>query len=341
MQTAVYYPHTRPTNSEVLRTALLLWDNVEFIVPWKGFRPHHVDREVAEVFDVIGRESVPSEEAKLLAHERIEEFATQQLPDAFRYRAPDPGWDSPFMFARKLLPETWQMLHELNLVGTTDGRASPLRDDTGLALMSILTDCCAGERKARITDRADAYAKLASFLVRGDREAAADESPQQYVVPVTMGLIEAGAVPLSELIDFRRREARSGGDDLRRLRQRYRDRVERQIEALAAATAASDRRELQREFEIEMRDDLSDLKAELRLARSEAVTSKDVVFLGLATLAAGVAAAKGLHVPLELVTLAGSVPVLGGVINTHSKYAQAKRAIIARHPMAYMLELGA
>ena len=103
---------------------------------------------------------------------------------------------------------------------------------------------------------------------------------------------------------------------------------------------ASDQRELQREFEIEMRDDLSDLKAELRLARREAMTNRDVIFLGIATLAAGAAASKGFHIPLEHITLAGSVPVLGGVVNAHSKYAQAKQAIIARHPMAYMLRLG-
>jgi hypothetical protein len=243
------------------------------------------------------------------------------------------------MFARKLLPETWQMLHELNLVGTNDGRSSPLRDDTGLALMSILTDCCAGKRKARITDRADAYTKLGSFLLGGGLETVTDESPQQFVVPVTMGLMDARAVPMRELLELRRREARNGGDDLRRLRQRYRDRIEVQIEALAAAQLASDRRELQHEFEIEMRDDLADLRGELRLARREALTSRDVIFLGLTTLVVGTAAAKGLHLPVEQVTLAGSVPMLGGLVNAQSKYAQAKREIIARHPMAYMLEL--
>lgn len=120
MQTAIYYPHTRPAGSDILRTALLLWDEVEFIVPWEGFVPEGVDRDVAEVFDVIGRESVPTDEAKRLAHERIEEFATQRLPDFFRHRAPDPGWGSPYMFARKLLPETWEMLRELGLAGGSD-----------------------------------------------------------------------------------------------------------------------------------------------------------------------------------------------------------------------------
>lgn len=207
--------------------------------------------------------------------------------------------------------------------------------------MSILTDCCAGEGKARITDRTDAYARLSNFLVRAEGDERDDGTLEQCVVPVTMEIVDAGSVPLGELIEFRRREARSGGDDLRRLRQRYRERVGSQVRALAAVTLTSDRRELQRAFEIEMRDDLSDLKGELRLSRREAMTSREVIFMGLATLTAGIAASKGLHVPLEQVSAVGSIPVLGGVLNAQSKYAQARRAIIARHPMAYMLELGA
>ena len=180
----------------------------------------------------------------------------------------------------------------------------------------------------------------ASPVVSGQNFAGLDENMHQCVVPVTLRIIEADTVPLSELIAFRKREARSGGDDLRRLRQRYRARMEDQIEAFTGVTLASDRRELQRTFEIEMRDDLADLKAELRLSRREAMSSKEVIFLGLATLTAGIASAKGLHIPLEQVSMAGSVPVLGGVFNAHSKYAQARRTIIARHPMAYMLEFG-
>jgi hypothetical protein len=340
MQTAIYYPHTRPDSGDVLRTALLLWDEVEFIVPWEGYKPDRVNRDVAEIFEVIGRETVPSDEAKRLAHDRIEEFATRQLPDAFNYRAPDPGWTSPYMYARKLLPETWAMLQELRLVGDQDGRASALRDDTGLVLMSILTDCCAGENKARITDRTEAYARLSNFLVEKDEDVAVDGSLHACVVPVTMRIVEADTLPLRDLINFRKREAVSRGNDLRRLRQRYRNRVEEQIVALAAATLASDRRELQRAFEIDMADDLSDLKEELRLSRREAMSSKDVVFMGLATLTVGMAAAKGLHLPIESVTAAASIPVLGGLINTQSRYAQARHAIITKHPMAYMLELG-
>lgn len=341
MQTAIYYPHTTPVSSDILRTALLLWDEVEFIVPWEGFVPDHVDREVAEIVELIGRQAVPSEEAKRLAHERIEEFATQQLPDRFRYRIPDPGWNSPFVYARKLLPETWEMLHELQLTGGSDGRASPLRDETGLILMSILTDCCAGQQKARITDRADAYGKLSNLLLRDEKGSSHDQSLQHCVVPVTLGIINADKVPLSELIDFRKREAKAASDDLRRLRQRYRARLEAHIASLAATTSAGDARELQRMFQQEMRDDLADLKADLRLSRREMLTSKDTIFLAVVTLTAAIAAGKGLDVPIEQVTFGGSIPVLGGVFNAHSKYAQARRAIIARHPMAYMLELAA
>lgn len=337
MQNAIYYPHTRPLDADILRTAMLLWDEVEFIVPWPGYRPNISDPLIEQIVEVIGRESVPDEDAKKLAHSRIEDFATQQLPGEFRYSNNNESWDHHFMFARKLLPETWDMLRELNLVGPTDGRASSLSDKTGLALMSILTDCCAGERKARITDRADAYASLSRFIA-GPSSDIEDQSQQQYVVPVTARLVDTRNIPLQRLIDLRTREARSGGDDLRRLRQRYRARIEKHVELITSTSTASDKRELQREFELEMRDDLADLKSELGLARREALISKDSILLGIATVAAGAAATAGLHLPLEQVGLVGSLPVIGGIVNAHSKYSQAKRSIIARHPMAYMLE---
>lgn len=342
MRNAIYYPHTRPVSSKILRTALLLWDELEFIVPWEGFIPDHPDRDVAEIVELIGRQSVPSLEAKRLAHERIEEFATQQLPVSFYHRPRQrDSAGVPYMFVRKLLPETWDMLREVQLAGASDGRANVLNDDTGLVLMSILTDCCAGEEKARITDRTEAYANLSNLLVRKDIASSDDTTLQQCLVPITLKVIAAEDVPIRDLIKFRQREAKSSGSDLRRLRQRYRERIEQQIQALAATSRASDRRELQNEFEIEMRNDLTELKGELRIARTNAATSKDLMFLAATALTAGVAITKGLHVPIEQVTAVGSLPIIGGVVNSASKYVEARRSIIAKHPMAYMLELHA
>ena len=44
MRSALYYPHTEIRSVPLLKTAMLLWDHVEFIVPYSGYRPHYKDR---------------------------------------------------------------------------------------------------------------------------------------------------------------------------------------------------------------------------------------------------------------------------------------------------------
>ncbi len=341
MRTAIYYPHTTPATKDVLRTALLLWDELKFIVPWSGFDPPHADRAVAEAVEVIGRLAVPTGAQKREAHRRIQEFANGPLPAALAYRPLDHALSSHFMFGEKLLPDTWAMLGSRGLVGGFGShRDQPLEDPTGLALMSILADCVAGEEKSRVTDRQIAYAQLSSLFVSKAEPTLPFDGPDR-LVPVTLEIVDAGSLPLERMVAFRQREAATGGDALRRLRGRYRDRLGEQASLLAGATRNCDVEELRHQFRIDMRDDLADLRAELKLARTEAVTSKETVVLALASVGAAYAALEGFDFPLNQVAMAGSIPVLGGIINTSSKYAAAKRKIIAAHPMAYMLELGA
>lgn len=107
---------------------------------------------------------VPSDAQKRDAHARVEELATGALPKAFFYQEKTSG-EEGYMFAGKLMPETWLMLSELGLRGTEDGEQYRLEDAMGLTLMSIVADCCAGETKARVTDRTLAYRKLNGILL--------------------------------------------------------------------------------------------------------------------------------------------------------------------------------
>jgi hypothetical protein len=38
MRSALYYPHTEINSEEVMKTALLLWDELHAIAPWDGYR---------------------------------------------------------------------------------------------------------------------------------------------------------------------------------------------------------------------------------------------------------------------------------------------------------------
>jgi len=70
MQSALYYPFTCPERESFLKTALFLWDNVDFIVPYEGFRPYVNTRDSEEALEIIGRNYVPTEEDKKSQEER-------------------------------------------------------------------------------------------------------------------------------------------------------------------------------------------------------------------------------------------------------------------------------
>jgi hypothetical protein len=82
MLSAVYYPHTTLhsdtlASERLLKRSLLLWDQLEFIVPDRDFRPRYEDQLIARAMELIGRNHYPSDEEKKQAHEQIEELVTR------------------------------------------------------------------------------------------------------------------------------------------------------------------------------------------------------------------------------------------------------------------------
>ncbi len=338
MRVAIYYPHVTPRGTQLLRTALLLWDELQFILPYQGFRPDHATSTIAEAVEMIGSVHVPTDHEKRLAHERMMDFATGDLPDAFRQRAAAEENHDAYIFHGKLLPETWEMLYEAGLVGRPGRSGRALEDSLGLALMSILTECCAGATKATMTDRRIAYDKLKNLL-HADELLEADKvghDAHATLVPITLEIVEAGSLPLAELIAFRRRERRGRSSDLVQLRQRYRNKLEEQVRLLVSAATRGDAEEIRRQFQIDMRADLDALRGELQLAKGDVLTSKDVTFLASTVAGSAVHFATGSQL---LATASAAAPMVLGAINSRIKYLKERRAVVARHPMAYMLEL--
>src|SRR5262245_51438244 len=111
MRSALYYPNTEIKTESLLKTALLLWDRVHIIVPWEGYRPDYRSIDLSQAFELIGYCHYPSEEEKRQAHEIIEDFAKQPLPEAFTYREAEWTGAEPYeLYPQKLLPKTWEML---------------------------------------------------------------------------------------------------------------------------------------------------------------------------------------------------------------------------------------
>jgi hypothetical protein len=165
MRSALYYPHTTIENEGLVKTALLLWDRLEFIVPWQGFQPRYRDRQMARAMELVGAPRCPDDNEKREAHTRIEELISDRLPPKFfldRRRRPDDSYE---VYPQKFLPDTWSLLQKARLSGRLLPNSDyPMSEFGGLMVMSILADSCAGTTRARVTDRGDAYATISGYL---------------------------------------------------------------------------------------------------------------------------------------------------------------------------------
>jgi hypothetical protein len=337
VRSALYYPYTSIQSETLIRTSLLLWDRVHIMVPWDGFRSDYNDRDHARALELIGVRHVPSDDEKRQAHEIVEDFATRPLPEPFSYASKGAQGDWP-VYPEKLLPETWRMLKMTGLAGQRMPNSGvPVTEPTGLSLLSILADCCAGETLARITDRGAAYGVLAGLLVQNPGDGPSPNTAEGLVA-TTLRIIDSKRVPLTKLIAFREREEKAAsGHELRALRHRYLDRLTTQVSALARLPKKSDRAELNRQFNQEMKDDLRHLRSELRLSAVEALASRELLAAVLAGAAA--VAAPAFHLPLrDVVSASGGIVSIGGLLALRTKFVKSRHDVLKNHPMAYLYE---
>lgn len=342
MRSAVYYPRTTVHSRPVMQSSLLLWDQLHTIVP----EPHHVpdyhDNDgMAEAWELIGANLVPSEAQKQRTHDAIETTlrAGRLPPHLYWVGEVDQPQDPYEIWPQKLSMRTWDLMRELRL---TDAQLPngdfPFTQEGGLMVMAKLADACAGTQLARVTDRLMAYGMIGS----GDQRPGA----VREVVPITLELIDASSIPLDNLIAFRRREAseRRGGD-YRKLRHSYADTVQAQMKALDGAIDQKDRDEIHRVFRARMDQDLKDLRQELGGNRIDLVL-KPVVIASFA--AAGAALHGSDH--LTTVLTAGAAGAFGSnwkeigsavadLFAGGLSFDRKQRETMARHPMAYMYAL--
>jgi hypothetical protein len=345
MRSALYYPHTTIENEGLVKTALLMWDRLEFIVPWKQFKPEYDDPKIERAIELIGYAHCPDDEEKKETHARIKELVRRRLPPQFytTSRLPSRRRDVYEVYPQKLLPETWTLLDKAQLSGKLLPNSDyPLTQFGGLTVMAILADCCAGSTRCRITDRGDAYATLAGFLGNRSNELPVKKSDaHEQLVGVSLDIIDTPNVDLNSLIKFREREEKESGTTLRELRHRYVASLETYVSKLTSEKCRkSDAEEIRRQFADDMKADLRNLRKELGFARKDALLSKEVLVTTVAAL--GTAASWAFGVPVSLagvLTLGGGAATVGGLLATRNKYLSARHGVMQKHPMAYMYEV--
>jgi hypothetical protein len=378
VKSALYYPHTEIKNENLLKTALLLWDQVYVIAPWPDYQPQYDSQDAGDAFALIGHCHFPTEDEKRHAHELVKDFAKRPLPAAFTLSELNSRSELYEISPRKLLPETWELLEHCRLVdgwrrtrilieahrsknqGGLAGQSQQLRGTegvvkndqsfevtdavtplpTGLSLMAILADCCAGNTLARITDRGGAYATLTGLLLEESDEELEIDSAREQLVPIPMRVVAGDEIPMKSLVDLRKREAgNADGSSIRDLRHRFADKIETQAKRLSTAKSSLERSEIVRDFEQDIQDDYRELREALKSKTFQALGTKDVlmsVLVGASTIAAA-AITTAVSIPGTL-TWSGAAMTIGGLLSAKSKLAEERTKVLKDHPTAYIYE---
>jgi hypothetical protein len=116
MRMALYFPHTEVRRKNVVHTSLLMWDSLEFIVPFRGYHPYYDDDQIAEAMEVIGQKRIPDEGEKQRLHTLVEDLVSAGVPETFRYSPASGERDDTYeMWPQKLMGETWDLLRDKGL----------------------------------------------------------------------------------------------------------------------------------------------------------------------------------------------------------------------------------
>jgi hypothetical protein len=317
MLTAIYYPHTTIRNRNLIKTALLLWDSIECIVPRSDFdfgRPF-TSKLSNEAFDLIVRKHVPSSEERIRAHKDIADLFKDEDSRTFIENILPPLIPGNYLvYPDKFLSGTWYSLEQHGLA-SFDKRESDYRvpPALGYLMMSVLADACAGNQKQKITDKIQAYSLLektkavhlrAPFVEGLDASQVAPELDK--LISISLNVLDAKELPLNKILSMRKREIKDSTSDFRRLRLNYLHALNVYIHrVLTECKTKSDIIEVERQFKEDLREDLKNLKRELNTANLDALFSKEMV---LSVMAIGGAF---LHPIAGITSLAASLKGVG------------------------------
>lgn len=346
MLSAMYYPHTQIRDEDFLKASLLTWDEVGFISPYPNFaleRSRSVTVNTA--LDLLCKPHAPTAEEKRRVHARVLALlgdgvpawlTSSTVPASLRAARPVREYrdaNDMGIYPRKLDPKTWELLQAAGLVTLNADESkhysAPL---VGFLLMSLLADACAGETRQKITDRVDAYSflwKVAAAEAHVDflpSASAPVDSLHARLVTLSVRAINTDDIPLENLVAMRQREARSSSAHAyRAMRRRYSSAIQVCAKRLVTeGKSKADRVEIERQFQLELQDDIAALRAELGVAKTALVFSKEVGVTLLAT--------AGMFIePISASTIAW-----GALVADVLKFSDSYKKALSGHPTSWL-----
>lgn len=340
---ALYYPHTEISNKNLIKNSLLLWDQVEYITPIKGWTHRTLSSKVFdEAIEIIARPLHPTADQKQKVHQRVSALLKKGLPSWFFLDLENKvkNLQKYHIYPEKLLHETWRLLRNANLARLNSDSDFHVTPYFGLMLMSLLADSCAGETKRKITDRAEAYSWLQRYSTAeldGEYILGFDASQitpaYERLVTISIKVLNTDNIPISTLVSMRKREANSNSSDYRNFRRTYLKKVDEYVEKITRPNVQTgDVKELERQFQIDMEDHLKDLGDELSLSKSKLVFSKEVA---VATGAISGALATPITGLTDIATVLGGIGV-GALVKAGKEYKAARKKALRSSPMSWL-----
>ena len=362
MPSALYYPHTYIGNESLIKTALLLWDTIEYIVPQKSTSGHpYLGEHYEKAIEIVGRPHIPTVAEKNAAHIKIKDFVKEGLPKVFyqiendllsgdnrhclsRQKKDELNVPTYLIYPDKFDEQTWSLLKREGLAFWDeiygDYRVPPA---FGFLMMSMLADVCAGTQILKITDRVEAYNWLEEQATNkfggkysSNIGASAISSDYDRLITLSIKVLDTGNLSINSLLDMREREARSNSRDLINFRRNYLSEITKYIERIGnEAKAERDVDEINKQFEDAMKDDLTELKRELNIAVSGVLLSREV---GVSIMAlAGTFLGSILGIPaLSMGANLLGVGVVGPFIRKGLDHQEARRNAFKKHPMSWL-----
>ncbi|HVM87918.1 MAG TPA: hypothetical protein VMT76_06995 [Puia sp.] len=341
---ALYYPHTNITDKNIIKNALLLWDQVEYITPERRWEHQKFQSKAFnEAIEIVARPHYPTMDERDAVHDRVVKMLKDGVPDWFflntlkTIRNPQ----TYPIYTSKLDYRTWRLLQE-NLLAQFNPRDSDyhLTPYAGLVLMSLLADACAGTSKRKITDRSEAYSWLqqhATEQLGGQYVTGLDISQvapaYDRLVTLSIKVVNTDDIPISTLVQMRKREAKSNSSDYRNFRRNYLGKVDGFVAQITKpGMTATDIIEIERQFKTDMESDLKDIKAELGLEKKKILLSKEVA---VAASAVGGAFSVPVHGLTDITSALGAIGV--GALYRAIKVSQADRKkVLKSHSMSWL-----
>jgi hypothetical protein len=339
MLKALYYPHTNISNPLIIKNALLLWDNIETIIPNSNFITPKVPkpRLIEEAIELIVQPRIPSRQEREEAHAILQKLAESGSLSQLLSEAPTQLRHGRYLiYPEKFLSETWHFL-ERDGIAKFDHRLNDygLPPVIGFLMMSLLADACAGTQIQKVTDRLDAYNWLGRqrALILGSQHIIGFDASQvapsyNRLVTLSLDVLDAREIPLKKLIEFRKREIKRGGMDYSAMRRRYLDALCKHVKRIGSEPRTqNDLKELERQFKIEIEQDVSDLKSELGEISKKTLFSKEVGISAVIVAGALTSSVAGLTTLGTKLGVTGIIPLLGAI----SSLRGARRVAFQRH----------